>query len=230
MIYDLIFLLIIVVFGVIGYFRKASKALVGILVFLVSVGLSVYLSNLLSDIIYDSVVEPWIISAVSDRIAEAASVGTKDLSQSALSAIPGVLLVLLGLLGFDSTKFNLDAESLIDESSAKIAEVCADVLRAPFISLISLFLGILFFVILISLLSYLSKFILNVFKLPLIDTVDSVAGAVLGVLEGCGVSLLTAAVLSFILPFIISDVWFFTEDCYGSSLVLQGIFDLHLFS
>ena len=148
MIYDIVFIGIIVLFTVIGIKRKASRTLVGLAAAVLAFMCALWLSNILGGLVYDAFFRGGIVNLVNDRIAAANVETPENLVDVALGAIPAIALSFMGYFGSTAGDLETYLEKAAADGSRYIADSVADLLKASLSGVISFVLLIIFFIIL----------------------------------------------------------------------------------
>ncbi len=224
MVYDIVFIGVIILFTFFGIKRKASRTLMGLVVATLALMCALWLSNMLSGLIYDSFVRGGIVSSVNDRILSANVETTESLVDVALGAIPAIALSILGYFGSDTGDISTYLEKEAAEGSQYIADSVADLLKAPLSGLIAFVLFVIFFIVLLILFNALSKIVLKIFCLPIINTIDSILGGVFGLLEGIVFVFLCAVIIYLLLPTLEGSGHVFTEEYVDESFFMSHLF------
>lgn len=184
MILDIIIIAVIIFMAVIGLKRGIAKTLYGIICLIVAGFLAYLGGRLIAEAIYNT----FILNPITDSIKTSfgsATVNSSKLSSGVFSVIPGVLTGVLDSNGITQKGFALmlDSASVSTENAA--LNVVNDVISPVLISFISIGIIILLFIILLLLFKLvLGRYILKLFRLPVIKQINAVAGAVFGIIEG----------------------------------------------
>lgn len=224
MIYDIVFIGIIVLFTVIGIKRKASRTLVGLAAAVLAFMCALWLSNILGGLVYDAFFRGGIVNLVNDRIAAANVETPENLVDVALGAIPAIALSIMGYFGSTAGDLETYLEKEAADGSRYIADSVADLLKAPLSGVISFVLLIIFFIILLIIFNSLSKIVLKVFCLPVINTIDSILGGVFGLLEGILFVILCALIIHLLMPTLSQNGHIFTEEYVSKSFIMSNAF------
>ncbi len=224
MLYDIIFVAIIVIFTVIGIKRKASKTLRGLAVIVLAFFCALWLSNLFGSLFYDSFVRGGIVNLVNDRITSANVETNENLIDVVLGAIPTIAFSILGYFGSNAGDIETYLAQEATGGSEYIAESVGELLKAPISGVISFVLLIIFFIIFVILFNLISRPLLKLFNLPVISTFDSILGGVFGVLEGILAVMFCAVLIHLLLPTVSGNIYIFTEEYIDQSFVMQFMF------
>lgn len=200
MIGDIIIIILIALFTVIGVKRGVAKTVLGILCFVISVFLSNYFADYLSKLIYDSCIKEIIVNNVNNFIALN---GVDKALNNWIEALPnwlgGVVEFMGAIFAIDAsaTNFNINSSSKI---SATTAVNTIETAIAPLvIAFFRLILLILLFIIILSLARKLSRLVLKVFNIPIIKQLNQILGGIAGFAEGI---ILVIVIVNLFLPII----------------------------
>lgn len=168
------------------------KSLLELVAVLAAFFLAVQISPVLSQKVYDSLLEEKIISAIAEKVNET---DFAEKTESFVSEMPEFIISASEAVGIDPqevlgaiTPQNGSKEAFVSEITEKIAE--------PFVTgaLTALFF-ILSVCLLFALFKYFAQLISKAFKLPLVGTANKALGGALGAVKGVFVIIIAAAVL-----------------------------------
>ncbi len=224
MLYDLIFIGILVLFTLLGVKKRASKTLMGFIVFVLSALLACLLSSVVADIIYDLFIRQGIVNSVNNKIA-ASNADTADaLVSAALSVIPALALSVFSYFGVSNTELTDYLSDAAKGGSDRLAQSVADAVKAPMTGLLSLVLIIILFIVFMIVLKILSRIILKIFKLPVINTVDAILGGVFGFVQGIIIVIIVSVVLKLLIPTLSGGSFIFTQEYMEQSFIMSFMF------
>ena len=187
---------VILIFGLMVYFGHRDgfiKTVAGMIAFVVALVLSTLLAGPVSDLAYDKLVEPPVVTALEESVGDD-SLAADGLT-TAIEKMPGFVKSQLATQGIhdgaDLLKYVNNAEkgeSAVDSVMSKVIEpVTVPVLKA-LCSLILFFLFQLIISLILKLLNVLAK-------LPVLKQANKTLGIVAGVVQGALWALLIATIL-----------------------------------
>ncbi len=128
-----------------------------------------------------------------------------------MASLPAVLTNSLAYFGVNEAKV-----SELFSTSATLA--IEEVIMTPVVGVISIVFFVILFIVLLFVLKKFFGGISKLFRLPLIRVVDSIAGFVLGILEGLLVVYILAFALKLIIPLTGGDLFILNEAYVSESL------------
>lgn len=220
MIYDIITILIILAFVIIGAARGAAKTLLGLLGTALSFIGAVFLGKLFSDMIYNAWIKDSIVSTVTKTVSDA----TGSIAAGAESALPDFLKSLLALSGE-----SLDSTAAATASQAAVAVEQA--LGPVIVALMAVVLTVVLFLILglvikLVIVRPLSK----MFEDSPLKGINRFFGGVLGLVEAVMTVCLLAYLLKIVLPAVHPDSYFFSESTVYNSYIFYHFYSGNIFT
>ncbi len=201
MLANIIIILIIIAFFVMGISRGLAKSLLNLIGLIISLTLTRYLAPAASELIYKSFIRQGILDNLEKTIS---SQGVDYAAQNCFDAAPGWIN---GMLRFFGGFFGSDPQSIYQKISgsgsfssnaaAAIEQSVGQLIILMFAAILSV---ILFFIIFL-IVKKLIKHALVLFKLPVIKQINSILGGILGAIEGIVVTLFSTNVFYVIMTF-----------------------------
>ena len=224
MIYDVILVAIFITFAIIGYFRGAAKALIGIVVSFVAYAVASIPARLVSGWIYNTMIAPAVHDSVVNTVQSTAS----GVSDQASALLPGWLSGLLQLSG-------ADIPGTINAAGADLSETAATGVNSVVEPLVSGFLSMIltigfFFLIRFLLLKLAVIPLIGISKLKVLSTLNKALGAALGLAEAFVVVSMLAYLLRLILPYIHGDAAFLNESTIYNSFIFYYFYSGNIFA
>ena len=227
MIFDLILLVIITIFVIIGVKRGFAAALIGIVISFVSYLAAAWVGRSLAKLFYENIIYPAIRGSIVDAVDKLATgvVGTVD---EAARTLPGWLS---GILSLSGKALDIDASGVTADISDTAINAVDTTARPMIVGFISVLLTIILFLLFCVLLKWIfKKPILKLFELPVINKVNMALGGVLGFLEGFLAVCMLAALLKLVLPYIDSQTSFLNESTIYNSFIFYHIYSGNIFT
>ena len=202
MLANILILLIIIAFLVMGVSRGLAKSLLNLVGLIISLTLTRYIAPMLSELVYKSFIRQGILDNLEKTIS---SRGVDYAAQNCFDSAPGWISGLLrffgGILGADpqsvQQKISSGSESFSSNAAAAIEQSVGQLIMLMFAVIFS---AILFFIIFL-IVKKLIKHALVLFKLPVIKQVNAVLGGLLGAIEGVVFALFSTNVFYVIMTF-----------------------------
>lgn len=223
MILDILVVLIFVLLAVYGYKKGASYTLVSLFGMFVCLILAATLADIVSTVFYDTFISEKVFLGVSQYVSDSKTV---ILSQT-VDSYPSFVRFLVEITGYsDSEALSISVENVSD----KVAIAAEIAIKPLVVSVISIGFTLIFFILFYILFRvFLTKPLTAVFKLPLINTLDSVCGVVLSF----GTSYLLVSFIAFILRLLIpvcdNMPIFFNESTIYNSYIFYYLYSGNIF-
>ncbi|MBE6823758.1 MAG: hypothetical protein E7513_00240 [Ruminococcaceae bacterium] len=221
MIYDVIFIVIILISLFVGYKRGAARMLVSLLGTVTSFLLSVFLGDYLSKLIYDSHIAPSIIDSITQSLA-IPSVGETDVFDS----LPTFVRFTLSFTDFEYS----DAVSAVEHIPHNLAENFEKTIAPIVIAVLSMILTALAFTVSIFLFRLVFKrFFIAVFNIPVIKTVNKLVGALCSLVAGLLFVSFIAFLLHLVMPYLKNVPYIFSESTIYNSYIFYHFYSGNIF-
>lgn len=224
MLYDLIFIAILVISVIWGIRTGAAKTLLSMAAFVLSLALSVVLSRLLSQVIYTSFIQTALqekisssvlVTPVGDMVFEAASF---------MLSLPVLFINSLEFFGIDSASLeSAYSEGFVQSGESGAVDAVASVIGPVITGLIAVILGIILFIVLRLILTKVANLAAKAFRLPLIRIPDSLLGGLIGFVKGCVVVIALIMLLKLLSPVVPMDWKILSAESLEQSLLFSFV-------
>jgi len=211
MILDIISLIIIVVFAIIGVKTGAAKVVFRLLSVVCAFLLSVFLSHFLAELVYNVFIKQTITENISKVVNDSTLNTTAEKATQLLSSFPLVLTNTLAYFGVTEDSVS----KMFDTSAVSGIE---NVVMTPVVGVVSIIFFVILFILLLFVLKKVFGGISRIFRLPLVRVVDSAFGFVLGLLEGVFAVYIFAFILKLVIPLTGGELFVFNESYVADSL------------
>ncbi|MBQ2943478.1 MAG: CvpA family protein [Ruminococcus sp.] len=218
MIFDLVFLAILIVFLIYGIRKGAAKTLLSLVALVLAAVLSIVLSRCISQWISDFFIRGWLVNRISSVIEATALEPVANTVSEIVSSVPQVIISVLAFKGMSSVGFETSCTEALSDEAYPAEQSIADLIMPAITGVIGAVLGIILFIVLTILLSGLAKALSKVFRLPLIRVLDSLFGAVLGIAEGILLVTVILVLLNLLIPMLPISV----SEYINTSYVFEG--------
>lgn len=200
LLWDIAAVLIIAFFIHNGAARGLVRTVVSLAGYLIALLAARFLSPVIAEFLYDKVVKDALIIVLTGRMEEALA-GGGGVASELLELIPDGLRRIMdgdvaGILGAFSSDVEQLAETLVDTA-----------LRNPVLSILQALLFLVLFSLTLLLVRKLSWIFSGINRIPLIGTVNTLLGGVLGVIQAALAMVIGAVVLRLIIVFSGGFVW-----------------------
>lgn len=185
MIADIVIISIIVFFIVVGVIRGFAKALLNIAGVILSVVVACFVSQGLSQWVFDSFIRNEVLDSINSINLES---GMNSVVSDIFSVLPewigSVVEFFNGLFGLENKEtLNLFTDVLPDDTMTPA--VLTDSIIAPVITgILSFFIGIILFIVALIIVKQIIDLIDKIFELPVLKQVNGFLGGVFGAIEG----------------------------------------------
>ena len=216
MILDVISLLIILLFVIIGIKTGAAKAVCRLLSVVSAFLLAFFISHFLAEFVYNAFIKQTIINNVSTVVNDPTMATAVEKATGFLASLPLFLTNSLAYFGVNESKVS----ELFGTSAVSAVE---EVVMTPVVGVISIVFFIILFIVLLFLLNKVFGAVAKLFRLPLIRVVDSVLGLVLGLFEGLLAVYILAFAFKLIIPLTGGEL-FIINEAYVSESMFFSLF------
>lgn len=185
MIADIVIISIIVFFIVVGVIRGFAKALLNIAGIILSVVVACFVSQGLSQWVFDSFIRNEVLDSINSINLES---GMNSVVSDIFSVLPewigSVVEFFNGLFGLENKEtLNLFTDVLPDDTMTPA--VLTDSIIAPVITgILSFFIGIILFIVALIIVKQIIDLIDKIFELPVLKQINGFLGGVFGAIEG----------------------------------------------
>ena len=224
MIFDLILAVIFIVLIAVNIHRGAAKSIANILAIVISYIASTALGKIIAAAVYDGMVRPALNQAVSNALSNVST----DAANTVVNSLPTWLTGLLNVSGDDLS--NLLAEP-ISNVNGTITNAVDAAVKPVAIGLLTFFITIiLFFLFLIVLRFLLVRPLARVFRFPVLNAINRILGAVIGIVDAILLVSMLAYLTKLILVNIGSNSTWFNESTIYNSFIFYHFYSGNIFT
>lgn len=181
MLADIIIVAIIVLFIIIGVRRGIARTILGIVGLFVTYAAANGLSNWLAQVIYNSFLEETVIENVNNYMS---SYGLEYLFENSFSALPDWIRWLVSIFGGSSDNVSKYVLQTAGYAQSNATDMITQTLETMTVSAMRIVLMIVLFIVEYIIVRKLIRFVLKLFKVPVLKQVNGFFGGVLGALNG----------------------------------------------
>ena len=202
MISTVLIISIIIVFIIIGVWRGAARTLLNFAALVANTIISNFLSGLIARAVYDAFIKAKVVSNLEGMISGS---GEQFAANNSIQALPSGAK---NMIGFFTGIFGVTPEQLQGRlvPSSELTRGVAQSIEKPVgeltVSVLSVLLMIVIFVVLAIMFKFLIRHTLRIFELPVIRQVNKLLGGVFGLLEGIVLAFVLVNILYVLLSFI----------------------------
>ena len=228
---DVILVAVIAIFVLIGAKRGFAKTAVETVGFFLSVYLAFTLCTPISISISDSAIKPAVVSNITEAISNTTQSVGEDATNKVWDALPDYVQSLAQKADItpDSlTKYIGDTSS---ESNEEIAAAVTDNVVMPLVyNLVKIICAVVLFIALLIVTKILAVLIGKVFKLPLLNSLNSSVGAVFGGIQGILFSVVFCIIVSAVIIVNAQGFLIFTTENIEASTLFKWLCNLSPFN
>ncbi|MBR1730994.1 MAG: CvpA family protein [Ruminococcus sp.] len=222
MILDITIVVFVLLLAFIGLKRGIAKTLYGVIC-IAAAGILAYLGGrLLAELIYNNLILKSITESIKTSF-ESAAVSSGNVSNGIFDSIPNFLSGILISLGITQKGFATTLDTASDFSQKAATAAVDKVISPVIISVLSFFIIILLFIIIFLILKFVvGRQILKIFKLPVINWINSLLGFIFGFCEGALIVFIVITIIRISAFF--ADSSFISKELIDSSLLFNSIY------
>ncbi|MEG0691619.1 MAG: CvpA family protein [Oscillospiraceae bacterium] len=211
-------------FIIYGAYRKGFiRSIILVIGYVFSIFLAIYLSKIVSVYIFNNFIRTPIINNINQTISS--SVGNISVSMvvpAILSKLPKVILNPL----FSSFGGESELIQLIDNQTGGILEklgtVVADNVIAPILlSLMEVITCLIIFILCTIIVKIIAKMFTGLYAIPIIGSINSILGGVLGIVQTAIIYYLLALVISTIISLTANELPWINNEIMNSTYILK---------
>lgn len=224
MIFDVIVILIFVALIALNVFRGAARSLARFIATLVSYLGATAIGQWLSLLSYNSIVRP----AMEKAVANAVSGVSTDAAESIISALPSWLTGIVDLKAEDLT--NTFSEP-ISNATGTITEAVNTAVKPVACGILTFFITIIAFLFLMMILQrILVRPLVHLFRFPVLNVVNRVGGAVIGLIDAVLLVCMLAYLTKLIIVNVGSNSSWFNESTINNSFIFYHFYSGNIFT
>ncbi len=221
MIYDIVFIIIILISLFIGYKKGVARMLLSLFGSAASFLLSVLLGEYFSKLVYDNHIAPSVVDSLSRTLAISSS-GYSDVFES----LPPFVRFALN---FTDTSYT-DVVLAVDRIPQTLAENIEKAIAPVVTSLLAFIFTALIFIAVLFLFKLVVKHIVvAVFNIPVLKTVNKLLGSLCAVVIGLLFVSFFAFLLHLIMPYLNNVPYIFSESTIYNSYIFYYFYSGNIF-
>lgn len=217
MFFDILSLIIIVIFAIIGVKNGAAKVVCRILSVAAAFVLAVFLSHFLAELVYNTFIKQTITESINSAVINSYSGSAAEKAVELLSNLPVLLSNVLAYFGVSEAS----VAAMLSSSASNALEAAV---MTPVVGIISVIFFIILFIAFRFLLNKVFSAVAKVFRLPVIRVLDSFLGVVFGVVEGFLLLWVFALVLRLVIPLTNGSFFVFSESYLADSVFFSLLY------
>ncbi len=222
---DIIILVLFIFFITSGYKIGLVRAFMNLVGTILALIISLYLSNIISELIYNNYVRNIMVANISSTLNEYVGQDINTKADAVLRELPSFLSGTLSMFGVDSGS----VESTIENTTGNATYAIVDLFAPVIISVIkTISMSVLFFVLMIPI-KFLTKFLVKIVRLPGLRQLDHILGALLGGLKCLFILAIIVSLLKVLLPIVDEKPELFSDKSIESTILFKSFYKENLF-
>ena len=219
-IFDLVIVAVVIFFLITSIRKGAVRSLIEFIGSLAAIVLAVVLSGVLSNLLFDLFVRGYFLRTIGETLQSAAGQGVAGQIAAVLESLPGFIANAV-----DTSALIPQISGALSQSAEQASIVIVDFAIAPVIKmLMRAILVVLLYIILrlvVRLLAFTGD---RIARLPVLNQLNGLCGAVLGLIKGALAVLILTAVIRVVVP-MVEEPKVFTSQNIQSSYIFQYLYD-----
>lgn len=218
---DTVILFLFILFIVSGFKSGMIKSLIGFIGTIIAFGLSLYLSNIVADFIYNNYIDNMLVSQINETLNEHISHNINDKAAAVFNELPYFLSGSLTMFGITHDRIKNVIESSTDNASNEIVKL----LSPAVINIIRTVVMSILFIIISMIVGFFVRTIKRVARIPVLRQVDQFFGALIG---GCKCFIILSLItflLKVFLPMSNSIPEIFSRNTIDSTFLFRTFYD-----
>lgn len=217
MLLDVLVIILIAIFVVIGFSKGIAKTAVSVVGTLAVSALSMFLSKPLSEYIYRTVIKVSFTEKIKEAIITAKQTGYSNVIDKIVDTLPKYI---------DNSLFDFGiTQKELAGAASKGAEAIETLLAPAIISFISLLTAFILFVLLMVVVKLISRVIYSAIDSSVLGVADRFLGALVGLAEGFIIVFIAMFILRVAIPHMESVPDLISDQSISDTVVFKGIYD-----
>ncbi len=228
MIYDIILIVIFLISIILGCRRGAAKTLINIVFAFLSYTAAIFLSDYLSNLIYNNYIKEKVVSSASSFVSQ---LGISSASQNISDAVSNLPITIKAAFAFTNNDLSQTVLDAVKEAPQKALQSVESAIAPIVTAFLSFLLSILLFIIISFLLRFLiMRPLLKIFKLPILKQVNIALGGILGAGEAVLIVSFLAYLIKILIPYIGEKSFVLSESTIYNSYIFYYFYSGNIFS
>lgn len=215
---DLIVIAIIMLFVAISAKHGFVKTVIEVAGFVAVIMITFTISTPLAGTTYDKIIEPPIISAVSDEGQESNSKAVEKVWEK----LPEFVVSAAEDVGVTAEKLDKDISTNMHEGVEKaVKDSSQSLIRPVVVKILGLIYSVVIMLVLSFVVSILAKFVNSLFSFSVVGKLNRALGGVIGAVKGIVAAIFFCMVVSLIISFTENGFLIFTPENVNNSYVFK---------
>ena len=223
---DLAIIAILILFiwrsAVRGFVRTLIETVGGIIIICTAFSLS----NSLAGYVYDNYMRSDIVNSIADT-AKTTGLKSAEAVDEIWDSLPSVVRGAAAVGGFDKQSLSNVVGDTVNAGAEQVEQLVADNIVRPIVTgALSFIISLVLITVLMFLLHKIARWINSMFKLPLINSVNSALGGVLGAVKGALVVFALIVLISLLMRVFGNKFIFFTPEFIDKTHLFKLLYNL----
>lgn len=228
MIYDILVIVLAVIFVIIGIKKGAARTIIMTVSCFFSYLLSSYFGNILANYIYDNAISATIQKNITETLKSLPLTDTASTLDGIVNNLPGFVKSIFSISGNDISKALSDT---INNVSSTIVTEVDKVIKPVLVGFFALLLTLIIFILIrVILRCTVDKMLIRIFRLPGLNIINAILGVLFGLLRAFFIISFIAMLLKYCLPFIDNIPEFLSEKAINQSLIFKFFYNNNIFT
>lgn len=181
---DIVLLLVIAYSVIVAVKKGFLRMLLEFIAYIVAIVSATLSANHFAPKLYESYFKDGVYRGLQARMGDSETIQIIDQARDAISSVPGELRAVAEKFGVNVTGLTEKLEGMNHDGSVSLGIIADDIVAPIIISVCKITIFVLVTVIIIAILRIVISAINNIFKLPVLRTVNGLLGGVLGFILG----------------------------------------------
>lgn len=198
----------IIIFAKKGFVYALVKVVGFVAAFILATGIG----NFLSDIVYNKVIEPKVVSTVMENVDN----GVSSIADATWEALPEFIRENGEAIGISKDSFvSSPLSGLVAEED--VTALLSTTVKPVILNLLSTLIKLIAFVVLLIIVGFLSKILNKLFSFSIIGKLNKTLGGIIGIPIGILFSYVFCLLMELTLSLTSKGLWIFTSNAVNSS-------------
>ncbi|MBR4099972.1 MAG: CvpA family protein [Clostridia bacterium] len=215
---DLIIVAIILVTALISAKQGFVRAVIEVVGFVAAVLVAFSVSAPLADITYEKVIEPPILSSVSENAAQS----TAQTADSVWESLPSFITNNSEKLGI--TKEHIEkivVDSTLSSADTALNEISQKAVKPVATGILETLYAVILIVVLLFVVKILAKLLNKAFSFSVVGKLNRTLGGLLGVVKGLAIALIVCEIVVLIISFTHNGIWIFNNENIDKTYIFK---------
>lgn len=224
---DLIILAIIIIFVITSAKKGFVRVAVSTVGFVLAIIIAFNLSNPLSQVTYDKLIEPPVVKGITSELDNE----TENIADSTWEALPDFIKNNPKIFSITEENFKEKfGEHSFASNTMAVINFSQNTIKPVLVKVMSMIYSVLLTLILLVIVGFLSKFINKLFSFSVVGKLNRTLGGLLGVIKGLVVALIFCGIISIIISINQKGFLIFTPENIDKTILFKNIVKLIPFS